>query len=79
MSKMSEIHAFIEDRLYKTGDYDRIAEELASEYSLPHAYALQSVYNIAKYMDEQAHQGAWWVGDYDDDYLDSATHTEYLK
>ena len=73
MSKMSEIHAFIEDHLYKTGDYDRIADEVAREYSIPFAESLRWVYDVAKYMDEQA-----WQGGYDDDYLDSAAHTEYL-
>ena len=73
MSKMSELHAQIEDRLYETGDYDLIAREIAIEYRLPHADALQWVYNVAKFMDEQS-----WRGGYDDDYLDSDAHTEYL-
>jgi len=73
MSKMSELHVQIEDRLYETGDYDLIASEIAIEYRLPHAEALQWVYRVAKYMDEQS-----WRGGYDDDYLDSPAHTEYL-
>ena len=73
MSRMSEIHAQIEDRLYQTGDYDRIAEEIATEYRIPHAEALQWVYSVARYMDEQS-----WLGGYDDDYMDSPAHTEYL-
>ena len=63
MSKMSEIHAQIENRLHQIGDYDRIAEEIALEYRIPHAEALKWVASVGK----------------DEDYLDSPAHTEYLS